>query len=312
MEQSRGRQAARPHGRDRHDVASRLRAPRASLREGFFPRGRLNPMLRRLPLILTIAAGLGLLWYGPIPQWPGYHAFADQRSLGGIAHAGDVLSNAVFALVGLWGLWRLWPRRTHAALAAGWPGFVLFLFALLATAIGSAWYHLAPDNARLVFDRLPIALASAGLLGAVHAETHHGRHRGVLVAALAFVAVASVLGWYLTELRGHGDLRAYLFLQTLPALLVPLWQAIHRSPRGDRLAFAAAIGLFALARLAEVQDAPVFAALGVVSGHTVKHLLAGAAAACIVGRLIARARGVPGPSRPPAAPVHAGSASAAR
>ncbi|MDM5181921.1 hypothetical protein PO883_32625 [Massilia sp. DJPM01] len=31
------------------------------------------------------------------------------------------------------------------------------------TAFGSSWYHLAPDDTRLVWDRLPIALACVSL-----------------------------------------------------------------------------------------------------------------------------------------------------
>ena len=36
------------------------------------------------------------------------------------AHAGDVLSNAGFALVAVWGWLTLWPRRGSARLRAGW------------------------------------------------------------------------------------------------------------------------------------------------------------------------------------------------
>ena len=60
--------------------------------------------------------------------------------------------------------------RADASLNAGRHGYRLFLVGLLLTAFGSGLYHLAPDNARLVWDRLPIALACAGLLAAVRAE----------------------------------------------------------------------------------------------------------------------------------------------
>jgi len=35
-------------------------------------------------------------------------------------------------------------------------GYWLFLIGLLLTAFGSSFYHLAPNNARLIWDRLPI------------------------------------------------------------------------------------------------------------------------------------------------------------
>lgn len=122
--------------------------------------------LVHLPLIVTVALCALLLAYGPIAQPPNYHQLADRSELAGLPHAADVLSNIGFAAVAIWGILRL--RRMPAD--AGRHGYRLFLAGLLLTSIGSAFYHLAPDNARLVWDRLPIALACAGLLAAVRAE----------------------------------------------------------------------------------------------------------------------------------------------
>jgi len=54
------------------------------------------------------------------------------------------------------------------------------------------------------------------------------------------------------------------------------------------------MALYVLAKLAEVLDHEIAAALGVVSGHTLKHLLATAATAAVVWGLTRRfsARGV--------------------
>lgn len=230
-----------------------------------------------LTLFISLMAIAALAWHGPIAQWPDYHAFADQRRWLGLAHAADVLSNLPFALVGLWGLVKLWPHRHAPALQAGWNGYALFLVALMLTAAGSGFYHLAPDDARLLWDRLPIALACASLLAAVHADTHGSRH----LIELAVCAVLSVLWWHCS-----GDLRPYLALQLAPLVLIPLWQ--WHAPRRDRLAFAAAIGLYAIAKVAEVADHPLLLATDTISGHTLKHLLAAAASWCIVRSLVAR------------------------
>jgi hypothetical protein len=248
-------------------------------------------LLPRLPLVLTVLAVIALLLYGPIAQLAHYHEFADQRSALGLPNLADVLSNAGFALIGLFGLLRLWPMRRQPAISAGWAGYCLFLVALVLTAIGSSFYHLAPDNARLLWDRLPVALACAGLLAAVRAETQlaSGRHRYALLLVIG--AVASVAWWYFTELQGAGDLRPYLLLQGLPLILIPLWQAIHRAPAADRRAFAIALFLYVLAKVAELHDHELLEILGWISGHTLKHLLATAAAAALVNRLVQRVRG---------------------
>lgn len=229
-------------------------------------------------LILAIAS-LAMLFHGPIAQLPGYHDFADQRTWMGISNAGDVLSNAGFALVGIAGLALLWQRRKQDTLQAGWSAYALFFISVLLTALGSGWYHLAPDNARLVWDRLPIALACGGILAAVWHETV-GRTRW-LTPALALFAIASVLWWRVTDLQGLGDLRPYLLLQVLPLVLIPLLQWQAQRPRFERAAFGIAIGLYVLAKLCEIGDHHVLELGGLVSGHTVKHLLATLAAGMV-------------------------------
>jgi hypothetical protein len=160
--------------------------------------------------------------------------------------------------------------------------------ALMLTAAGSTYYHLAPGNARLLWDRLPIALACGALLAAAYIRTHETDLTLTLPLAMVTLGAATVLWWYFTETRGRGDLRAYLMLQGAPLVLVPLWQWIAHSPARERAWFGAAVGLYVLAKLAELQDRAIFETLGFVSGHTLKHLLAAAASACIVATFTTR------------------------
>ncbi|MEY9681592.1 hypothetical protein BLN97_39585 [Bradyrhizobium elkanii] len=83
-------------------------------------------------------------------------------------------------------------------------------------------------------------------------------------------------------------MRPYLLLQVLPLILIPLWQSIYRAPRADRIAFAAAMMLYVVAKIAEVLDHEIADTLGFVSGHTLKHLLATSATAAIVWGLTRR------------------------
>jgi hypothetical protein len=265
-----------------------------------------SPIMRRLltatPLFITLSACLLMLWHGPIAQLAHYHDFADQRILLGVPHALDVLSNLGFAMVGLWGLWRLRDQGHHPRLSSGFAGYRLMWLGLILVACGSAFYHVAPSDARLIWDRLPIALVCAGMLAAVRAETvlaarqnRHALNQRAVSAApatvwLALLAVASVLWWVGTGQHGQGDLRPYLLLQTLPLVLIPLWQAIYRAPAADRIAFATAMLCYVLAKLCELHDQQILALLGVISGHTLKHALATLAMGLITAHLIGRTR----------------------
>lgn len=223
--------------------------------------------LRLVPGILVALIAVAMLIHGPILQPARYHNFADVSVWLGIAHAADVLSNLPFAIVGIWALWR---RRAGAA----WTAFDA---ALVLTAIGSAYYHASPDDARLVWDRLPIALACGALLAAVHSDMR-GRAEMPTLAALCTAGVASVVWWRVT-----GDLRPYLLLQGAPLLLVPFWQWQGAAPRRTRVMFGIAIAGYVAAKVCEGFDHQILAAATVVSGHTLKHLLAAMAAVMIVG-----------------------------
>ena len=240
----------------------------------------------RLPLLITTCVTVALLAYGPIRQFAHYLDFADNRTWLGIPNAANVLSNLGFALIGLWGLFHLAPARRGTGLAAGWPGYCLFLVALAMTALGSGYYHWAPDEDRLVWDRLAIALACAGLLTGVRADTCASADANRWTMLLALAAVASVV-WC----RFAGDLRPYLLLQGLTLVLIPLWQAIDRAPAAEQRAFGLAIGLYVAAKLAELFDQQMLTALHGLSGHTLKHLLASLAAAVVVIRLVRRVDG---------------------
>jgi len=71
--------------------------------------------------------------------------------------------------VGLVSLFRKSSRQRFIDARERWPYVFVFL-GLLLTACGSAYYHLAPDNARLVWDRLPMTVVFMPLVAAMLME----------------------------------------------------------------------------------------------------------------------------------------------
>lgn len=211
----------------------------------------------------------------PIPQNPAYHRLADSRAWLGIPNALNVLSNAGFLLIGAMGLAFVSRSGGRAFRDPGerWP-YVVFFGGLLLTGVGSAYYHWEPGNARLAWDRLPLAITLMGLLAATIAERIGVKAAGSLLGPLVAIAAGSVVYWYWTEQRGAGDLRLYALVQFYPIVAVPLmlWWLAPRYTRGGDLLAAATT--YAAAKAPELLDGWILSATRVVSGHTLKHLLA--------------------------------------
>ena len=231
-----------------------------------------NQIPIRLSRILGLVAGgaaLAALLAPQIAQDLAYHQFADTRPLLGIPNSLNVLSNLPFAIVGLAGLvavsrMRGWQRWPYAALFAG----------AALTSIGSAYYHLAPDNWRLVWDRLPMTVGFMGLLTAVLAERVSRRLARMLFLPLLVFGAASVAYWYWSETRGAGDLRPYALVQFGSLLIILIALLASLSPYGDDRYFYLGLGAYLLAKVFEYADASIYDAGQIVSGHTIKHLMA--------------------------------------
>jgi hypothetical protein len=238
------------------------------------------PLSRAETMLLAAGAALFLLaWFGPaVGQPAGYHHFADQRELWGLPMAMDVLSNIPFALAGLAGALALWRvpagrlNNVQRAMSA------LFFSGLLFTAAGSAWYHLAPDDAGQMFDRCGMAIAFAGLLGLAAADCISERAGAGLglallllgpLAARVALQTGNALPWAAVQ---FGGIAVVLALTPLPRRNAAL--SIH---------WGAIVLLYGAAKVLEMNDHALYQLTGHwISGHTLKHVVAAMAAVPVI------------------------------
>ena len=217
---------------------------------------------------------LVLLATGHIDQLAHYHDFADQTHWLGLPNGKDVWSNVGLILVGAWASYDL--RYTRTPFTGRISAYVL-ASAIVLTGLGSSYYHLQPNDFSLIWDRLPISLICAGLLGMVYQYTHQ-RGEGWLLSAAIACALLGVWHWHVS-----GDLRLYLGMQVFTILALPLWLWQARAPRAIKVALLWAIAFYIISKVTEALDLQLFAASGhVISGHTLKHLFATMAMGCVV------------------------------
>lgn len=249
--------------------------------------GHLLSRKNGIALMLGVAAGMAILMFRlpPIPQPASYHQFADQRRWLGIPNFANVISNVAFAVVGICGI--VFMRR-HAERAfldprERWPYYGVFV-GLLLTAFGSGYYHLAANNARLVWDRVPMTIVFGSLVAALVAERISVRAGLQFLPWLIAFDAGSVLQWHWNEIHGHSDLRVYAGVQAYSALALLL--AILLPPRYTRSRdFAVVFGVYLLAKVFETADRQIYSLGHIVSGHTLKHLAAAAAGYWIIRML---------------------------
>jgi hypothetical protein len=224
---------------------------------------------------------------GPLRQDQAYHRFADARAFLGVANFADVISSLALVAVGLAGLWLLWQQRASPSRFSSldeWRAYWAFFGAVVLAGVGSAYYHLAPDDARLAWDRLPIAVAFMCLLGAVMSERLGLAGGWQLLALLAALGAASVLYWRLSD-----DLWPYVVVQfgSLAAVVVICSGLSSRYTAGWTIFGIAA--LYGAGKLCELHDREIFGlTAGAISGHTLKHLLSAVAIAGLFAWLALR------------------------
>ncbi|XP_059313607.1 uncharacterized protein LOC132064590 [Lycium ferocissimum] len=206
-----------------------------------------------------------------IPQSQEYHDFADQRNFLGIPNALNVVSNFPFLVIGLIGLVLCHHGNYFKLSLQGelW-GWTCFYIGVAAVAFGSSYYHLKPNDARLVWDRLPMTVAFTSIIGIFIIERIDERKGTLSLIPLLLAGVVSIMYW-----RFFDDLRPYGAVQFVPCLAIPLMAILLPPMYTHSTYWLWAAAFYLLAKVEEAADKPIYNwTHHIVSGHTLKHLCA--------------------------------------
>lgn len=267
---------------------------------------RLSTGMRIAVIIGAVAVlAVGLVLWGRIPQDPGYHCFADDREFLGIPHFGDVVSNLAFLLVGIAGLMFVLGPKGRALLNA--PGERLpygsFFAALVLVTFGSTYYHWAPSNGPLFWDRLPITIGFMALLAAFIADRIDPKWGVRALPVLVILGIAVTYQWLLSEETGplpckaigQGDLRLYILVQAAAVVSIVLMCWLFPARNTNIRYVWMMLLLYGIGKVLEIPavDVWVYDLLDRVSGHTIwvsghtlKHLVSAVATYMVLAMLM--------------------------
>ncbi|MDR7152840.1 hypothetical protein J2W49_004818 [Hydrogenophaga palleronii] len=246
------------------------------------------------PVLLTLPS------HGLEALHPHGHPFVDARMFWGIPNFMDVLSNAPLFLAGALGVGVLQLQRGTKPLPAVQLAMTVFFVGLMLTGLGSAWYHWAPDAQGLVLDRLGMAVTFAGALALAVSER-------VSVAAASVTLRMSLMVALLSAVMplSHDNVWPWAVVQ-FGGMALMGWLSMQKPVAGAMgVRIGVLLALYAVAKMFELGDAAVFLATGeLVSGHTLKHLVAALAVFPVVMAVRQNARAVVGAPAPARASVH--------
>ncbi len=216
---------------------------------------------------LTIIAIVAIFFVKPIPQSQEYHQFADQLTFFSIPNFWNVISNLPFIVIGSLGIVSVLDLMKQNPLQSL---FIWFFIGIILTGFGSAYYHYNPNDATLIWDRLPMTISFMSFLSIIISEFIDVNFGKKALFPFLIIGVLSIAYWVVFQ-----DLRMYVLIQFLPISLIPIVLFLSKNNLKIKKYFWLILFAYVVAKFLESYDLFIFTSTyNVISGHTMKHFAA--------------------------------------
>lgn len=218
-------------------------------------------------VVLLFIAGVGQ-FFGWFHLSEHYHDFVDERKFLGIPRFFDTVSNFGFFLVGFLFIKEIFLKDEKD------KNLIWIAIGTILVCFGSGYYHLMPEDSRLLWDRLPISIVFAGILSySLHANEliKVSWKKSFDIGYLVF-SIMSVLIWYIGSLENKSWLSAYVFVQFGGMIILIYVSLIGKNKEFNQKIFAVLIW-YVVAKICEHFDSTIYQwTEQMISGHTLKHI----------------------------------------
>ncbi|KAF5467986.1 hypothetical protein F2P56_012184 [Juglans regia] len=204
-----------------------------------------------------------------IPRSPKNHIFADMRNFLGVPNTLNVITNFPFLVVGVLGfVLSLQGNFFNISLPGEVWGWALFYAGIAGVAFGSAYYHMKPDDSRVMWDTLPMMIAYSSVYSSFIVERvglRIGLSSQCTLLLVAFLSAAYG--------RAYNDLRLCMAFQLIPSIAIPGMTYVFRSQYTHARYWLFAAGAHVLAKFEGVADKKIYYVNRyLISGHSLEHL----------------------------------------
>ncbi|XP_057960142.1 uncharacterized protein LOC131152332 isoform X2 [Malania oleifera] len=204
-----------------------------------------------------------------IPHSPRHHIFADMRNFLGVPNTLNVFTNFPFLVIGVLGL--VFCLQGDFFLISSRGEFLVwawFYAGITAMAFGSAYYHLKPDDNRVMWDSLPMIIAYSSLFSALIVE-----RVGEVIGLACLLLLLGVAVLSTVCERWFNDLRLCMMFQLIPCVAIPVTAYTFLPKYTHSKYWLWASGVYLLAKFEAVADKKIYnISYYFMSGHSLEHL----------------------------------------
>ncbi|XP_050220327.1 uncharacterized protein LOC126670599 [Mercurialis annua] len=198
-----------------------------------------------------------------------HHLFADMRNLIGVPNTLNVITNFPFLVVGVVGfVLSLQGSFLNIHLRGEVWSWAVFYGGIIGVAFGSAYYHLKPDDGRVMWDILPTMIAYSSLFSGFIVERVGRRIGFCCLFGLLFVILITT-----AYARIFNDLRLCMMSQLIPCIAIPGMTFLYPPKYTHSTYWLWAAGFSLLAKFEGALDKKIYRATHYfISGHSLEHL----------------------------------------
>lgn len=224
-------------------------------------------------LLYTISflAIIAMFFSKPITQSQDYHNFADDNYLLNVNNFWNVFSNLPFVIIGIYGLFLVNKSIKNEVFIYN---YYCFFVGIILTGFGSAYYHYNPNDASLIWDRLPMTISFMSFFTIIIGTFIDENFAKKSLYYLLSIGLLSIIYW-----KFYQDLRMYLLVQFLPIGLLFIILLLSNKNKESKKYFLIMVSFYIFAKILENNDLYIYNLTNkIISGHSLKHFSAGVAA----------------------------------